>query len=328
MRDKISFPDYQREPRLWKTESKQLLIDSIIRDVDIPKLYFNLAEKDSYEVVDGQQRLWAVWEFVDDKFPVGEGEYAGKFFSELPKDIKSRIADYRFQITVLSNVSNDDLRLLFLRLQFGLLLITGEKLHAATGAMKKYTFETMAAHPWIEALRMSARRFAKETLCAQFCINVVSRKRTGMFSRTRYEDLDVFFNEFAKPVGQDKVLFLEMTKEISSLLDRLEADFGEATTDLKNRSYILSILLLAHDLNSGKKLKPADVRLLADFSSHMWRRLKEEVEAGIQRQNETLFEFESQLSSAPGEKYQIERRHATLLKCFDSFSKKRKLPGD
>src|SRR5207249_3068261 len=37
-RTQISFPEYQRQPKLWSVEKKQLLIDSILRDIDIPKL--------------------------------------------------------------------------------------------------------------------------------------------------------------------------------------------------------------------------------------------------------------------------------------------------
>lgn len=53
-RTRISFPEYQREKSLWPREKKSLFIDSILRDLDIPKLYFNLLEDKSIEVIDGQ----------------------------------------------------------------------------------------------------------------------------------------------------------------------------------------------------------------------------------------------------------------------------------
>src|SRR2546428_13721552 len=67
-RAQISFPEYQRQPNLWSTEKNSLLIDSILQDIDIPKLYFNHTGDGGYEVVDGQQRLWALWEFLDDAY--------------------------------------------------------------------------------------------------------------------------------------------------------------------------------------------------------------------------------------------------------------------
>ena len=52
-RTRISFPEYQREKSLWPPEKKSMLIDSILRDIDIPKLYFNELVDKSIEVVDG-----------------------------------------------------------------------------------------------------------------------------------------------------------------------------------------------------------------------------------------------------------------------------------
>jgi hypothetical protein len=35
-------PDYQRNGDVWSIEKRQLLIDSILNDYDIPKLYFHV----------------------------------------------------------------------------------------------------------------------------------------------------------------------------------------------------------------------------------------------------------------------------------------------
>jgi uncharacterized protein with ParB-like and HNH nuclease domain len=66
-------PQYQRGS-VWTRKQKQLLMDSILRGMDIPKLYLRSVGDGStgsydFEVVDGQQRLRAIWEYFD-------GEYA------------------------------------------------------------------------------------------------------------------------------------------------------------------------------------------------------------------------------------------------------------
>src|SRR3989344_9247320 len=57
-------PEYQRGP-VWSTKQKQLLIDTVLRDLDIPKFYFRAVHGGLYEfeIVDGQQRLRAIWGF-------------------------------------------------------------------------------------------------------------------------------------------------------------------------------------------------------------------------------------------------------------------------
>ena len=56
-------PDYQR-PAVWKTSNKQLLIDTILRGLDVPKFYWKQIDEDHFEVIDGQQRIRTIWELL------------------------------------------------------------------------------------------------------------------------------------------------------------------------------------------------------------------------------------------------------------------------
>src|SRR5687767_5049155 len=105
-RAQISFPEYQRQPKLWSVEKKQLLIDSILRDIDIPKLYFNRAKGGEFEVVDGQQRLWAIWEFLDNAYPYETGSRADTF-ADLSATQQKMIRDYTLQVAVFEDADDD-----------------------------------------------------------------------------------------------------------------------------------------------------------------------------------------------------------------------------
>jgi hypothetical protein len=69
-------PKYQRESGVWSTEKIQLFIDSIFNGFDIPKLYLHdlrgLSGRYDYAVVDGKQRLHAIWEFMDNKVALAD----------------------------------------------------------------------------------------------------------------------------------------------------------------------------------------------------------------------------------------------------------------
>src|SRR5690349_24969741 len=70
IKDRINTnPDFQR-PAVWSRSQKQLLVDTILRDYDVPKLYWRKVgtKPDRYDVVDGQQRLRAIWEYFDGSF--------------------------------------------------------------------------------------------------------------------------------------------------------------------------------------------------------------------------------------------------------------------
>lgn len=328
-RAKISFPEYQRQPNLWSTEKKALLIDSIFQNIDIPKLYFSLSSADSYDVVDGQQRLWAIWDFLNDVYSYKANGKPQKF-SALSVKQRNIIKKYKLQVTVMEGADDEYLRQLFVRLQFGLLLITGEKLHAASGAMKEFVFTKLAAHKFIKDLGIHPnRRYAKETLCAQICINSFTREKLNSFARTRYEDLLHFFKEYGHPTGKDLEYFRSKSKKISSVMDALWDTFGERTKQLKNRSYILSVYLFFEELcGDNASLSSAEKKEFPDFVFKLWKRVREEISSGFDRTNEELYRFETYLSSAPGEKYQIERRHEKLREYYDHFKKTGKIKGD
>src|SRR5216684_5008221 len=57
--------DYQRE-KIWSTRDQQLLVDSILKDIDIPKLYLASVEDNKqfdYECIDGKQRMLTLLAF-------------------------------------------------------------------------------------------------------------------------------------------------------------------------------------------------------------------------------------------------------------------------
>jgi hypothetical protein len=69
-------PPYQRLS-VWNEKQQQLFIDSVINRVDIPKLYFHellpsqrTGSKFKYGVIDGKQRLLALWKFIDNDLPL------------------------------------------------------------------------------------------------------------------------------------------------------------------------------------------------------------------------------------------------------------------
>lgn len=86
--EKLVIPDYQRD-LVWTLEQKENLIKSIFAGADIGTIYFARQRYDenskklevtTFNVIDGQQRLNAISEYVNDGFKVNNLK-----FSELPQ---------------------------------------------------------------------------------------------------------------------------------------------------------------------------------------------------------------------------------------------------
>lgn len=89
--------DLQR-PLVWTNFQKQELILSFFKGIEIGKLTLiqcNVDEQEYfYQVIDGKQRLNALWDFVDNKFPMN---WCGTdyWFYDLSKDLQTKILWYR-----------------------------------------------------------------------------------------------------------------------------------------------------------------------------------------------------------------------------------------
>src|SRR5437879_13711972 len=95
-RDRYDIPDWQREP-VWDQLKKQQLIDSILRGWKLPKFYFVKTSEDEYEVVDGQQRLQAIYEFFSNELPRSNSSSAhfdGVYYTHHPQAASDALDDF------------------------------------------------------------------------------------------------------------------------------------------------------------------------------------------------------------------------------------------
>lgn len=107
--------DYQREPEAWTPADKQYLIDTVVKDLDIPKFYIRKLSDKKYEIVDGQQRLTTIWEFRDNKFAlsgkISGDALDGKRYAELPADVVEKFDNFR--CILLATMEQDKIDQLF-----------------------------------------------------------------------------------------------------------------------------------------------------------------------------------------------------------------------
>lgn len=84
-------PEYQRRLR-WPNKQKSLLIESLLLNVPVPPVFFYENDLARYEVMDGQQRLNAIKEFLDNSFKLRGLEVLsslnGRSYLQLPPRVK------------------------------------------------------------------------------------------------------------------------------------------------------------------------------------------------------------------------------------------------
>ena len=116
-------PKFQRRS-VWKDVAKSFLMDSIIREKPLPKIFIRQitdikTRTTIREVVDGQQRLRTIIDFINDGFKikrVHNQEYGEKYFSQLDEDAQSLILTYKFSVDTLIGVEDSEIMDIFARL--------------------------------------------------------------------------------------------------------------------------------------------------------------------------------------------------------------------
>jgi len=98
-------PEYQRD-YVWSQEDKEKLIDSIFNNITIglfvlAKRPFEAYSK-MYEVIDGKQRLTALVEFYEDRFP-----YKGVYYSQLSFRDRIHFDQYGISLGIMSEDSTE-----------------------------------------------------------------------------------------------------------------------------------------------------------------------------------------------------------------------------
>lgn len=220
-RERINLaPEYQRTSDLWNLEKKQLLIDSIINDYDIPKLYFhylrrfpdNKSDDFDYAVIDGKQRLSAIWEFIEGKYVLAsEFEFlhdsdvkAGSLsYAELgakfPR-LKSRFDSFSLPIVL---VETDDLELiddLFSRLNEAVPLKAPEKRNAIGGAVIEKVRSLVTHSFFSNRIRFGNRRFQHHEVATKLLF--IEASYASRLYDTKKIMLDKFVKDFSNKVDE------------------------------------------------------------------------------------------------------------------------------
>lgn len=238
-------PDYQRPP-VWTRSQKQLLVDTILRNYDIPKLYWRRTGRkpDTYDVVDGQQRLRAIWEFFENGFKLPrdgdsiEGHaVAGLSYGDLPDDLRIRFDTYPLDIVLIEDADEEEVREMFLRLQNGTSLRAQEKRNAYPGGMRDFV-RNLSSHPFFSSVGFSNSRYTHDLVAAQ----LVCLELAGGPVNVKDRDLNKMYRDH-----RDFSLNMEGARAVRRVLDLLASVFTEKTPEL-TRFNVISLYCVAAEL--------------------------------------------------------------------------------
>lgn len=245
-----SSPDYQRKGDIWDLEKKQLLIDSILNDYDIPKLYFHeipdswksVDNNFTYAIIDGRQRLEAIWGYINGTFALDKTfkyykdpnvKAGGLTYSDLGKKYPMLKIYFDSFVLPIILVSTDDLDLIedmFSRLNEAVPLNAAEKRNAFGGPIIKKAREVADLYFFKQKVKFSNKRYqhrevATKLLFLEFSLTINKRiidmKKYFLDSFAKDFKQKKYPQELAGEIGQKVQLILRYMEEIFINKDEL-----------------------------------------------------------------------------------------------------------
>ena len=234
-------PDYQRSSDIWTVEKKQLLIDTIINGFDVPKLYFHrfrnlltIGDRNyEYAIIDGKQRLEAIWNFIEGRFALSADFEclwddsllaAGMTYAELSSnfpDLRNAIDSYALTVVCIETDDIEIIEDMFSRLNEAVPLSAAEKRNARGGPVPVAIKSLVNNKFYKEKVPFSNSRYRHFDLAVKFLLSVEKDRVVD----TKKKTLDSYVMDWATVDSRSKELpCYERTNEILSLMSDVFID--------------------------------------------------------------------------------------------------------
>ena len=109
---------FQRTGDVWGTKDKVKFIESILMDIPIPFIYLAEGKRGNLIVIDGRQRLTALFDYLDNKYPLRNIEFfpqlKGKRVKHLTNELetfKTKIEDYHLYVIKIKMSTPEEFKL-------------------------------------------------------------------------------------------------------------------------------------------------------------------------------------------------------------------------
>jgi hypothetical protein len=231
-------PKFQRRS-VWKTPARSFFIDTLLRGMPIPPIYIRQTQSEKRdrvirEVVDGQQRVSAVLDFMDEEYRLSrmlKADWAGKNFGQLSQAERDQITSYSFSSEVFHGISDLEVLEIFSRLNTHSVPLNAQELRNGRffGRFKQSVYTLAYEHLqfWRQHKIFTEQGIAR-MLEAEFVSEVLAAFIEGM--QDKKTSLNHFYETYDESFAQQS----QLEKRFRQVVDDVTAAIG---SDLKDTAF-------------------------------------------------------------------------------------------
>src|SRR5579859_2651019 len=321
-------PEYQRESGVWSPDKQQLFLDSIFNKFDVPKIYLHDLRgkhgKYKFSVIDGKQRLHAIWSFIDgnislaEDFAIFEPEdrtppppKAG--FTALTMDWQEIFKGKLLDVVLVRDATPEDIEELFSRLNNGEPLNAAEKRNALGGDMCQLIRDVAKLPFFSSKVPFGNNRYQHYEVAAKMLL--IEKSETDSDNpfcdlKKRFLDNLVKSNRKLATASRDGML-----KRVADELKVVSRVFGKDDSLLAKQAAVPLYYLFVKVMN-GAYAHPTLFSDLHKFLEDFHVRRQQNLQKKEEERDPVLTEFGRLMQQGTNDLNSLTQRVSTLRKAF------------
>jgi len=226
-------PKFQRRG-VWKNPARSYLIDTLLNGMPVPPIYLRVSQnrertRTVREVIDGQQRLRAVLDFVQDKYALSKSvrrdDLGGKRFSQLSPELQNQINGFSFNCEVFQSISDEDVLAIFSRLNTYSVSLNKQELRNGKyfGLFKQASYDL--AHEHLQFWRIN-RIFTEDGIARMLEVETTSEIMIAMLAgqQNKKGSIDQFYADYDETFTKRQTVIDHFRKVVDTINDTLGDD--------------------------------------------------------------------------------------------------------
>lgn len=302
-------PEYQRNSDVWTLEKRQLLIDSILNDYDIPKLYFHIFPKPrkspdgrefKFAIIDGRQRIETIWSFINGDFALApDFEYlsdnkvkaSGLTYPDLAKaypKLKNIFDSFTIPIICVETDDMDLIEDMFSRLNEAVPLNAAEKRNAIGGSMTRMVTHISMHDFFKRDVKFSNKRYQHR----EVAVKLLYIEETYFKDKKIPDTLKPYLDAFVKGYKDNPRLDVSQVGErVKNILNEMHTIFVNSDPLLRAQSAVPIYFLVMKTVIENSKLNTITRDKFVDFD-HKVQENRVIAEEDITKANYDLLDYD------------------------------------